>query len=57
MEKQLKELTVRQPSEEHQRQVRLMLNGAFDSPVFACWQVKDEKTVKEDQEDRDETQI
>ena len=25
------------PREEHVRKVELMLKGAWDSPVFACW--------------------
>ena len=27
--------------EEHVRKVELMLKGAFDSPVFACWPEKE----------------
>lgn len=34
--------------DEHDRRVNLMLHGAFDSPVFACWDLHTEVSTTEE---------
>jgi hypothetical protein len=34
-------------TDEHRRQVELMLHGAWESPVFALWPAKQESVIEE----------